>query len=93
MGKLADRIKSLIVDERYAIGIHASERLEERGILEWQIVEAVKEGQVVAERPKARPNPVVEIVGLLPDGAEIKSVWSYVSGIGVAKLVTVYYLD
>jgi hypothetical protein len=93
MGKLAERIRLLIQNERYAIGVHASERLEERGILEWQVIESVEMGRVVEERPKAKPNPTVEIVGALPDGVEIKSVWAHLRRVDVAKLVTVHYLD
>ena len=38
MGQLFDVIRQLIAEERYIIGQHASERLEERGIMEWQVV-------------------------------------------------------
>jgi len=38
MGELFQRVRQLVADERYLIGLHASERLEERGIMEWQIV-------------------------------------------------------
>lgn len=34
MGQLFETIKSLVVDEKYVVGEHASERLEERAIME-----------------------------------------------------------
>jgi hypothetical protein len=36
MGQLFDKIRHLVVQENYVVGLHASERLEERGIMEWQ---------------------------------------------------------
>lgn len=41
----------------------------------------------------AEPNPVVEVAQVLPDGTEFKAVWSYLRLSGVAKLVTVHFLD
>ncbi|MFV2068329.1 MAG: DUF4258 domain-containing protein [Pirellulales bacterium] len=69
------------------------ERLEERGILEWQVVASLGEGRLIAERPDAEPNPTVEISETLPDGTEFKAVWSYLPRSGVAKLVTVHFFD
>ena len=45
MGQLFDVIRQLIAEERYIIGQHASERLEERGIMEWQVVAGVEDGE------------------------------------------------
>ncbi len=38
MGRLFDTIRQLVIDECYLVGQHASEGLEERGILEWRAV-------------------------------------------------------
>jgi hypothetical protein len=43
MGKLFDTICSLVANEQYLVGEHASERLDKRGIMEWQAV-VFKEG-------------------------------------------------
>ena len=75
------------------VGQHAVERLEERGILEWQVVAGLDEALLIVERADAQPNPVVEVRESLPDGAEFKAVWSYLPQSGVAKLVTVHFLD
>ena len=93
MGKLFDTIRQLIVEEKYLIGSHASERLDERGIMEWQAIAAAADGELIKERPKAQPNPVVEIRETLPDGTDINAVWSYLKQSGVAKLVTVHFFD
>ena len=93
MGKLFETIRQLVAEEKYLVGQHASERLEERGILEWQAVAGIEDGQLIQERPDAEPNPAVEVNETLPDGTEFKAVWSYLSRSGVAKLVTVHFFD
>jgi hypothetical protein len=93
MGKLVQRIRRLVSEGNYVIGQHASERLEERGILEWQVVAGLDDGKLLVEKPRARPNPAIEVEEILPDGIECKAVWSYLAKSGVAKLVTVHFFD
>ncbi len=93
MGQLFDRIRQRIAEEKYVVGQHASERLEERGIMEWQAVAGFEDGELIAERPDATPNAVVEVRESLPDGAEFKAAWVYLRQSGVAKLVTVHFFD
>ncbi|MBN1508611.1 MAG: DUF4258 domain-containing protein [Sedimentisphaerales bacterium] len=93
MAKLFDTIRRLVAEEKYVVGEHAVQRLEERGILEWQAVYGLEEGELVLERPDDKPNPVVEVQERLPDGTEFKAVWSYLKRSGAAKLVTVHFLD
>ena len=93
MAELFETIRRLVRENRYLIGLHASERLEERGILEWQAVVGIERGSLIAERPQDLPNPVVEVNESLPDGTEFKAVWSYLKQSDVAKLVTVHYYD
>lgn len=93
MGQLFDTIRELVAEEKYIVGQHASERLEERGLLEWQVVAALDDGSLVVERPDAEPNPAVEVREILPDGTEFKAVWSHLRQSGVAKLVTVHFFD
>ena len=75
------------------MGLHAAERLEERGILEWQVVVGMENGRLTRERPSAKPNPAVEVLETLPDGTDITAVWSYLKRSNVAKLVTVHFND
>jgi hypothetical protein len=93
MAKLIDTIRKLIADDKYVVGQHASERLEERGIMEWQAVAGIADGELIAERPRATPNPTVELQQTFPDGTEFKAVWSHLRQSGVAKLVTVHFFD
>ena len=93
MGQLFDTIRQLVTEEKYLVGQHASERLEERGIMEWQVVAGLDDGELIDEHPDATPNPTVEVRESLPDGTEVKAVWSYLRQSGVAKLVTVHYFD
>ncbi len=93
MGKLFETIRQLVAEEKYVVGQHASERLEERGIMEWQVVAGLDESELIAERPDAIPNPAVEVRECLPDGTDFKAVWSFLRQSGVAKLVTVHFFD
>ena len=93
MGKLFDSIRRLVADGNYVVGQHAAERLEERGIMEWQAVTGLETGALIAERSRANPNPAIEVKETLPDGTEFKAVWSHLRQSGVAKLVTVHFFD
>lgn len=44
MGQLFNTIRQLVAEEKYLVGQHASERLEERGIMEWQAVAGLDDG-------------------------------------------------
>ena len=93
MGRLFDIIRELVAADRYVVGQHAVERLEERDMMEWQVVAGVADATLTVERPEAVPNPAIELLELLPDGIEVKAVWSHLRRSGVAKLVTVHFLD
>lgn len=93
MGKLFNMIRRLVREDRYVVGEHAVQRLEERRILEWHAVLGLDAGELIVERPDGKPNPVVEVQERLPDGTEFKAVWSYLAGSRVAKLVTVHFFD
>ena len=93
MGQLFATIRQLVAEGKYVVGEHASERLEERGIMEWQVVAGLEDGDLIAERRNATPNPAVEVRESLPDGVEFKAVWSLLRQSGVAKLVTVHFFD
>jgi hypothetical protein len=93
LGKLHQKIRRLVADGCYVVGLHASERLEERGILEWQAVAALEDGKLIVERRRDKPNPAIEVREMLPDGTEFKAVWSHLRQSDVAKLVTVHFFD
>ena len=91
MQQLFDVICKLVAEDKYVVGQHAVERLEERNVMEWQVVAGVADAELIAERLEAEPNPAVELLESLPDGTDIKAVWSYLRQSGVAKLVTVHF--
>ena len=93
MAQLFDTIRRLVAEDKYVVGEHASERLEERGTMEWQVVAGLDDGVLILERPDATPNPAVEVNELLPDGTAFKAVWSHLRQSNVAKLVTVQFYD
>ena len=93
MGQLYAKIRQLILDEKYVVGLHASERLDERDIMEWQVVAGIDDAELLVERPNDVPNPVVEVKEQLSDGTEFKAVWAYLKQSDVAKLVTVHFFD
>lgn len=61
--------------------------------MEWQVVAGLEDGELMAERLNASPNPTTEVRETLPDGTEFKAVWSLLRQSGVAKLVTVHFFD
>ena len=93
MGALFDTIQRLVMDGRYVVGQHAVERLDERGVLEWQIVDGIEDATLLSERPNDLPNPSVEVEQVLADGTPVKAVWSLLNSANVAKLVTVHSFD
>jgi hypothetical protein len=93
MGQLFHTIRQLVADEKYIIGEHASEQLQERGIMEWQAVSSLHDGTLIVEKRRAKPHPKIEVRELMPDGTEFKAVWSHLRLSGVAKLVTVHFFD
>jgi hypothetical protein len=93
LGRLFETIRDLVANGQYVVGQHAAERLDERGVLEWQVIDGVEQGSLIAERPHALPNPAVEISQFLADGTEVKAVWSHLISVDVAKLVTVHFFD
>lgn len=93
MGKLFERIKLCVASQRYLISEHAVELLDERRILEWQVVDGIQAGKLISERERDTPNPTVEVLQILADGTDVKAVWAWLKTIDVAKLVTVHFMD
>jgi len=93
VGQIFEAIQRLVAVEKYIVGQHAVERLEERGILEWQVIAGLPESRLIAEHADVEPNPTVEVSESLPDGTEFKAIWSHLVQSDVAKLVTVHFFD
>jgi len=93
VSQLFDRIHEAVTQDRYLIGVHAANQLEDRGIPDWQVVAGVADGELIQERPNDRPNAAIEIRQVLPDGTPVKAIWSWLPHHRAAKLVTVHYFD
>jgi Domain of unknown function (DUF4258) len=93
MAKLFQTIQALVAEDRYLVSEHAIDRLDERGILEWQVLDGLEQGELLVERLDALPNPVVEVNQLLADGTPIKAVWAHMISLDMAKLVTVHFYN
>jgi hypothetical protein len=93
VASLFSEICRLIDRGSYVVGEHASERLLERGIMEWQVIAGMPDAKLLAERRTARPNPAVEVRLPLADGRDCTAIWSHLRQADVAKLVTVYLLN
>ena len=93
MGRLSQKIKSAVARGRYVVGVHAGNQLDDRGIADWQVVAGLAQGELLCERPRAIPNPAIEVEERLADGTRIKAVWSWLRRLRAAKLVTVHYFN
>jgi len=48
MGKLFERIKRAVREDRFLVGWHADERFEERAVTDWQIVSGFENAELVS---------------------------------------------
>ena len=86
-------IRQAVLQDRFIVSIHAQRRLRERRIMLWQITGSLDDAEVLNERPGDERGPVVETQQALPDGTNVKVVWSYKATESSAALVTVHYFD
>ncbi len=93
MGVVFARIRVAVAADRYLIGAHAGNQLDDRGIPDWQVVAGLAEGRLLRERLRARPNAIAEVEQMLLDGTAVKAVWSWLPYHQAAKLITVHFLD
>jgi hypothetical protein len=78
---------------RALIGAHADQRLRERRVVGWQVVDGMEMGRLIRERPDASPNPIAEFDITLADGTPLKVIWSWIAASRIAKLVKVHFFD
>jgi hypothetical protein len=93
MGRLFEQIRAAVERDRFFVAWHADERCEERGVTAWQLVAGLARAELVRERPKSKPNPSVVVRQILEDGTEVEVIWSWMSAMNQAKLVTVYLAE
>lgn len=93
MGKLFDQVRAAALAERVIFSVHADDMLREREITAWQVVAGLSAGRLLKERPRDRPNPIIEVEQELIDATRVKVVWAYLAHADVAKVVTVHFFD
>ncbi len=71
MGQLFEDIKRAVSEARYVVSDHADERLRERKIELWQVINGLESGKLLQERPGSAPLPTVEVEQLLADGTPV----------------------
>lgn len=91
MRRLEDRIRAAASRGKVVFSIHADNRLQERRITRWQVVDGVSDGEVIQAHPGAMPNPKILVRERLADDTMVLAVWSYLESLKCAKLVTVYF--
>lgn len=93
MGLLYERIKEAVAAGNYVISDHATDRLAERRIPEWQVASGLASARLGTERPGDKPNPSIEVEELLADGTPVLVVWAWLPISRLARLVTVHFFD
>ncbi len=93
MGELFEKIRAAIALEQFVVSNHADDRLRERRVVVWQVVAEITAAKLLDERPSDRPNPSVVVDEMLADGTQVRVVWSWDKNDGLARLVTVHFLD
>lgn len=77
MGKLFDKIRRAVKDDRFVVSWHADERCEERSVTAWQLVAGLADATLIRERPRSKPHASVVVLQELPNGEEVEVVWSW----------------
>jgi len=91
MGKLFDRIRAAVREDRFLVSWHADERAEERDVSLWQLVAGLESAILERERPTSKPHPSVVVCQELVDGTEVEVIWAWLPESRRARLVTVYF--
>jgi hypothetical protein len=93
MKSLYDTISRAIARDDVAFSVHADERLRQRGIVRWQVIEGFRDGELISGHPDAQPNPKIAVRQVLADGSEVIAIWGFVASIRCAKLITVFFKE
>lgn len=90
-GDLWREIRGRLKQDLFRVSLHAQERLAERRVELWQILDGVEDAEVLEERPASRPHPSVVVRQILADGTEVRVVWSFSARLKDAALVTCFF--
>ena len=93
MGKLFEKIRSAVREDRFLVSWHADERAEEREVTVWQLVVGLEEAKLERERPASKPHPSIVVREELADGTKVEVIWAWLAESRRAILVTVYFSE
>jgi len=91
MSNLLQRIRDATAEDRFLASWHADERCEERKVTTWQLVDGLRDGDLIEERPNDTPNPTVVMRQVLANGETVEVVWAWLRESRRALIVTVYF--
>ncbi|MGL4503479.1 MAG: DUF4258 domain-containing protein [Planktothrix sp.] len=93
---MKDQVLRAIKDSNLVVAGHASDRLNQRNISLLELLENLKEGELLKEYPPNPPRwplPSCLILSFNQDKKPIHSVWAFNSNTGFALLITAYHPD
>jgi hypothetical protein len=93
MTKLESDIAQAVRTDRWAVSVHARQRLHERDVELWQVIDGFADGQTVSVRADDKPNPKMLRRQQLASGEFVVVVWAFERFLRIAQLVTVYFED
>ncbi len=90
-GRLFERIRLAVREDRFLVSRHADERAEERDVAVWQLVPGLEEVKLERERPASKPHASIVVREELADGTSVEAIWAWLPESHRAMLVTVYF--
>lgn len=93
MGKLFDKIRAAVKEDRFLVSWHADERCEERQVAVWQLVAGLEHARLERERAASKPHPSLVVRKELADGSEVEAIWAWMPDSGRAMLVAIHFLE
>ena len=91
MDRLYKLIHQAVESERIVFTVHADNRLLERRICRWQLIEGLAEGEVIQSHSSSKGNPKLVVRQTLPSGEDVVTVWGFLKSTRQARLITVYF--
>ena len=91
MHPLLQTIRDAVEWDAIVTSNHADDRLRERRVELWQILNGIDDAQPISSRPNDLPNPSVLVRQTLADGTPVTVVWAWVESARLAMLVPEYF--
>ena len=86
-------IQRAVMAGRYRFTDHGEEERDADDLTETEVLGGTADGKIIEDYPTALPMPACLVLGQLPDGAPLHTVWAYDAQNDYAVLITVYRPD